>query len=120
MIVPTADRTKATVLTKVKFLEFDDRILPEMSAKVAFLSRPMAARRAPAPPHPAPRPPWLPGMASTFAYLLKDSEVRLVQVALGETMGDLVEIKGGLQEGDRVVLKPAAGLSDGARVKVKE
>ena len=41
MIVPTADRTKATVLTKVKFLENDDRILPEMSAKVAFLSKPL-------------------------------------------------------------------------------
>jgi multidrug efflux pump subunit AcrA (membrane-fusion protein) len=48
MIVPTADRTKATVLTKVKFLEFDDRILPEMSAKVAFLAKPLeAAERRP-------------------------------------------------------------------------
>jgi len=39
MIVPTADRTKATVMVKVKFLNMDSRILPEMSAKVAFLSR---------------------------------------------------------------------------------
>ena len=39
MIVPTADRTKATVMVKVKFLDKDNRILPEMSAKVAFLSR---------------------------------------------------------------------------------
>ncbi len=61
MIVPTADRTKATVLTKVKFLEFDDRILPEMSAKVAFLSRAPGGRRAPAPPDPAPGGPGDPG-----------------------------------------------------------
>lgn len=40
MIVPTADRSKATVMVKVRFLESDTRILPEMSAKVAFLSRP--------------------------------------------------------------------------------
>ncbi|MBP1736119.1 MAG: efflux transporter, family, subunit [Deltaproteobacteria bacterium] len=39
MVVPTADRTKATVMVKVKFLNMDSRILPEMSAKVAFLSR---------------------------------------------------------------------------------
>ena len=39
MIVPTADRSKATVLTKVRFNSLDPRVLPEMSAKVAFLSR---------------------------------------------------------------------------------
>ena len=39
MIVPTADRTKASVLVKVAFKEMDPRFLPEMSAKVAFLSR---------------------------------------------------------------------------------
>jgi RND family efflux transporter MFP subunit len=39
MIVPTADRSKATVMVKVRFIDKDKRILPEMSAKVAFLSR---------------------------------------------------------------------------------
>ena len=39
MIVPTADRTKATVMVKIRFIDSDNRILPEMSAKVAFLSR---------------------------------------------------------------------------------
>jgi RND family efflux transporter MFP subunit len=43
MIVPTADRTKATVLVKVTFDKLDPRVLPEMSAKVAFLSRPLTA-----------------------------------------------------------------------------
>ena len=41
MIVPTADRTKASVMVKVKFLDKDKRVLPEMSAKVAFLERPL-------------------------------------------------------------------------------
>ncbi len=39
MIVPTADRSKATIMVKVAFDSLDPRILPEMSAKVAFLSR---------------------------------------------------------------------------------
>ncbi len=39
MIVPTADRSKASVMIKVKFLDKDSRILPEMSARVAFLER---------------------------------------------------------------------------------
>ncbi|MCL4501849.1 MAG: efflux RND transporter periplasmic adaptor subunit, partial [Deltaproteobacteria bacterium] len=119
MIVPTADRTKATVLTKVKFLEFDNRILPEMSAKVAFLSRALT---------PGERQPRLtvskaalvPREGQNFAYVIKDNEARLVKVGVGETMGDLVEVLSGLKEGDRVVLKPPPGLADGARVKVKE
>jgi HlyD family secretion protein len=40
-VVPTADRAKATVLVKVGFREYDSRVLPEMSAKVSFLSEPM-------------------------------------------------------------------------------
>jgi len=36
-IVPTADRSKATVTVKVGFKSYDQRVLPEMSAKVVFL-----------------------------------------------------------------------------------
>ncbi len=35
-IVPTVDRAKATVMTKIRFLDLDERVIPEMSAKVAF------------------------------------------------------------------------------------
>ena len=49
--VPTVDRTKATVMTKIRFRELDPRILPDMSAKVAFLSRPL--RRGAREPRPA-------------------------------------------------------------------
>src|SRR4029078_3148129 len=42
-MVPTVDRAKATVMTKVRFNELDPRVLPEMSAKVSFLSRAIGA-----------------------------------------------------------------------------
>ena len=42
-LVPTVDRAKASVLTKIRFLDRDPRVLPEMSAKVAFLSEALAA-----------------------------------------------------------------------------
>lgn len=35
-IVPTVDRAKATVMTKIKFLDRDERVLPQMSARVNF------------------------------------------------------------------------------------
>ena len=37
-MVPTVDRSKATVMTKIRFMDIDPRVLPEMSAKVTFLS----------------------------------------------------------------------------------
>ncbi len=119
MIVPTADRTKATVLTKVKFLEMDDRILPEMSAKVAFLSRPLTAGEN--------RPRLAVAKAAlttrkgrTAAFVLKGNQVKEVTVTVGPALGELVEVTAGLQEGDRVVLNPPASLGDGDRVKIKE
>ena len=119
MIVPTADRTKATVLTKVKFLEKDDRILPEMSAKVAFLSQTLdpAARQARLI---IPKGALITREGRTYSFLVTGNRVKLVPVTLGLTMNDLVEVAGGLKEGDRVVLNPPASLKDGARVKVKE
>ncbi|MBI4796375.1 MAG: efflux RND transporter periplasmic adaptor subunit [Deltaproteobacteria bacterium] len=118
MIVPTADRSKATVLTKVKFLEFDDRILPEMSAKVAFLSRPLEAgeRR---PRLAVPKAAVVTRNGRVFAFLLEGNRVKLTALTLGPEMGDVVEIEKGLKEGDKVVLKPPASLEDGSRVKVK-
>jgi RND family efflux transporter MFP subunit len=118
MIVPTADRSKATVLTKVKFLEPDDRILPEMSAKVAFLSRPLESgeRR---PRLAVPKAALVTRDGRSYAFLLEGHKVKLTPLTLGAEMGDLVEVEKGPQEGDKVVLKPAASLQDGARVKVK-
>jgi HlyD family secretion protein len=119
MIVPTADRTKATVLTKVKFLESDDRILPEMSAKVAFLSQPLdpAARQ---PRLIIPKGALITRESRTYSFLVTGQRVKLVPITPGQTMNDLVEVASGLKEGDRVVLNPPASLKDGARVKVKE
>ena len=52
-VIPTADRTKATVLTKVTLLDKDKDLKPEMSAKVTFLE----PQRAEAPVRRTPRRP---------------------------------------------------------------
>ncbi len=41
MILPTVDRTKSSVTVKIKFFEKSDQILPDMSAKISFLERPL-------------------------------------------------------------------------------
>lgn len=115
--VPTVDRAKATVNVKVRFVDKDVRILPEMSAKVAFLSKetPEAER--------APRT-----VVSLAALVERDGrkvvfvvrEGKAVQVALqtGAAYGEALEVKQGLKPGDKVVLKPSEKLRDGAAVSV--
>jgi len=119
MIVPTADRAKATVMTKVKFLELDDRILPEMSAKVAFLSQPLEAAET-KPLLAINKSALITRNGKRTAFLIQENQVRLKEVATGEEMGELVEITGGIKEGDRVVLNPPASLKSGDRVRLKE
>jgi len=119
MIVPTADRSKATVLVKVRFLDIDDRILPEMSAKVAFLSRPIK------PSEEKPRTVInLAAMAvrngKNVVYVVKGNRVAETPIAVGEHLGDMVEVVKGVKAGDRVVVKTPEKLKDGSRIKIVE
>lgn len=52
-IIPTADRSKATVKVRVGFKERDPRILPEMGARVSFLNDAPAPAASSAPAAPA-------------------------------------------------------------------
>ncbi|HKQ24701.1 MAG TPA: efflux RND transporter periplasmic adaptor subunit [Burkholderiales bacterium] len=114
--VPTVDRSKATVMTKIRFLEAEARILPEMSAKVAFLSQSISdAERA---PRAALNAAALTTRAGrNVVFVVRDSKVAEVPVETGAKMGDLIEIRSGPQPGEKVVLRPSAKLHDGAAVK---
>jgi len=119
MIVPTADRSKATVMVKVRFLEKDPRILPEMSAKVAFLKRPVAADEQ------KPRTALNPAAVLTrngkkAVFLIKDGRAVETPVTLGPQIGDMVEVLGGVKAGEKVVLKPLNKVKGGDKVKVAE
>lgn len=117
-IVPTVDRAKATVMTKIRFEALDARILPEMSAKVSFLSRPATAEDqkpviAVNPKAVAQRD----GQAVVFR--LSGKTVQAVPVSLGRKIGDLQELTGStLKSGERVVLSPTDALKAGAAVVV--
>jgi RND family efflux transporter MFP subunit len=118
MIVPTADRSKASVMVKVRFLEPDPRILPEMSAKVAFLSRFVKSgeEQARTAVH---RLALISRGEQKALFLVQDDRVRETVVRTGESFGDMIEILDGAKAGDKVVLKPNR-LKDGAKIKVAE
>jgi multidrug efflux pump subunit AcrA (membrane-fusion protein) len=116
-MVPTVDRAKATVMTKVQFDAIDPRILPDMSAKVSFLAQEVTAdqQKALLAVHPdalAARG------AGTVLFVLRDGKVAEVPVVRGIKLGDLVAITGGVETGEKVVLKPSADLKPGTLVKI--
>jgi RND family efflux transporter MFP subunit len=118
-IVPTADRAKATVMVKVGFVDSDPRILPEMSAKVAFLSRLVK------PDEMKPRTVIHSGALVTrgnkqIAFLITGNQVVEAPVQAGEAFGEFVEVVSGLKEGDRVVIKPLKELKNGTKIKLAE
>jgi len=119
MIVPTADRSKASVMIKVKFLDNDSRILPEMSARVALLERPLTAEEEK--PRTAVNPAAIIINGNKKAvFLIREDHVMESAVSTGGRLGDMVEVVNGLKAGDRVVLNPPDRLKDGDRVKVAE
>ena len=119
MIVPTADRSKATVMVKVRFIDKDGRILPEMSAKVAFLSRSASAEEQK--PRTALHQTALVNRKDRkVVFLIKGGRVVETPVSLGSPMGDMVEVLEGVKAGDRVVLNPSDGLRNGSKIKIEE
>jgi len=118
-IVPTADRAKATVLTKVKFLARDERVLPEMSAKVTFLTRASASNEGHAALLVISPAALLNRDGRKLAFVIKDNQLIEKDVEIGGTVGSNVEIRHGLFEGDRVVLNPQENFKTGMRVKIK-
>jgi RND family efflux transporter MFP subunit len=119
-IVPTADRTKATVLVKIKFKEYDQRVLPEMSAKISFLA---IGYRAGSADHKllltVPEASVASRAGRAVVYQIRDNRAAEVPVSTGQKLGGLIEIKGGIKEGDKIIAKVDDRIEAGAKVAVK-
>ena len=116
-IIPTADRSKATVKVRVAIDSKDPRIVPDMGVRVGFLERGAAMTRAPAAPVvlvPAD------AIRGDSVFVVADGKVTRRPVTLGKTVGADREVLTGLKAGDRVVLSPPPSLTDGAAVRPAE
>jgi RND family efflux transporter MFP subunit len=116
-MVPTIDRAKATVMTKVKFDAIDPRILPEMSAKVSFLSQDVT---------PEQQQPLVAvdGAALTqrdgrsVIFVVRDGKAVAVPVTPGMKIGELTAISGAVKSGEKAVAAPPETLINDTLVKV--
>ena len=116
-LVPTVDRSKATVTAKVRFLDTDARIIPEMSAKVAFLSRAVPAGDRSPRAVVAPRAIVERG-GREFVFVVRDGKAIETGVQTAGKIDELIVVTKGVTAGDKVVLGPPRTLRDGAKVSV--
>lgn len=121
-VIPTADRTKATVQVKVTILDKDLDLKPEMSAKVTFLE-PQSPVVAGAPP-PAPVV-KVPAAAvakrgdKTVVFEVQGGTVRERTITAGPERDGQVEVKQGLAGGESLVARPPDSMRDGDAVRTK-
>ncbi|MBP8098190.1 MAG: efflux RND transporter periplasmic adaptor subunit [Arenimonas sp.] len=118
-IIPTADRSKATVKVRIALNTKDARIVPDMGVRVSFLetSKPGAAK---------PTGVWVPTRAVLAAdgksavFVVQGDKVERIEVTAGEVRDVDQMISSGLKGGETVVLSPPEKLKDGSRVTVKK
>jgi RND family efflux transporter MFP subunit len=118
-IVPTADRTKGTVMVKVAFDHLDPRILPEMSARVAFLTRPLTTEEL-APFLGVHRDVLTERNGARGLFQFVDEKAQWIAAPTVAFQGDYVLPGELLKAGEKVVLKPPPSLKSGDRIKIAE
>jgi RND family efflux transporter MFP subunit len=122
-VIPTADRQKATVKVRISFLKLDDKILPDMGVKVAFLEEAKPAAKKGAPKNPEavayiPKSAVRSDSGATYVYLFKDGKIEHRAISIGAERGTDVEVLAGLTPGDSIVVKGPDGLREGERVEI--
>lgn len=120
-IIPTADRSKATVKVRIALNQRDARIVPDMGVKVRFLDR--AANAPQAAPRKGVRVPAAAIVqrdGSDVAFVFADGKVERRALRLGPAAGEEREVTAGLSAGESVVLDPPQDLTDGAAARLAE
>jgi RND family efflux transporter MFP subunit len=121
-IIPTADRSKATVKVRVAFKRRDERILPEMGARVSFLQDAAAdAARAP-----ARRAVIVPAEAVEVngaegrVFVLQNGKVEERAVKLGALSPQGQIVLSGIDAGAKLAIAASGTLTDGEKVRIAE
>ena len=122
-IIPTADRSKATVKVRIALEVKDPRIVPDMGVRVSFLEEKKAAA---APTQPAVRGVLVPAAAlrldgaEQVVFVLKGHKAQRRAVTLGGASGESRLVLLGVSPGEAVIIDAPAGLRDDMPVSAAE
>jgi RND family efflux transporter MFP subunit len=123
-IIPTADRSKATVKVRIAIEQKDPRILPDMGVRVSFLEAP-AERNSQGAADAGKPPPGVLVPASAIVerggksvvFTIEDAHARLRPVSAGQSYGDLRLVQG-IVVGAILVRSPPPPMNDGAAILI--
>src|SRR5271165_4224939 len=120
-VIPTADRTKATVTVKVTILDKDKYLRPEMSCNVTFLQPQKSAGANAAPQRivTVPKDAVITRDGKQTVFTVEDNKARAMPVVTGADLRGQVIVKQGLAGGETIVNNPPQKLKDGDAIRVK-
>ncbi|MBN1203867.1 MAG: efflux RND transporter periplasmic adaptor subunit [Myxococcaceae bacterium] len=118
---PAIDRSKATAQVKVEFLTPPDGALPDMGAKVSFLSQEVPPEELDGEEEDlrVPASAVVSVAGRPAVWVVKDGRLEHQPVRVGERREEEVVLEEGPPAGTQVVLAPDPRLRDGRRVKVQ-
>ena len=116
-ISPEANRQKATVQIKVKVMNPDDYLRPEMNSSVAFMSeaKPASPETKAAPRIVVPTA----AIKNDFVFVVLNGKAVARPIKTGASASNGVVVEQGLIGGEDVILSPPASLKNGDRIHVK-
>ena len=117
-IIPSADKSKATVKVRIALDRKDPRIIPQMGVRVSFLEKADQGVK-PLPGVLVPKSAVVKRDGKDVVFVVKDGRAARTAVTTGADFSDLKQVTQGLSAGAEVVTTPAAELKDGEKVRVK-
>jgi len=119
-IIPTADRSKATVKVRIALKQKDPRIVPDMGARVGFLDKTPAATPKGSAGVLVPSPAIQTDGGRSVAFVVKGGKVERRSVTLGPETAGHRQVLSGIRDGERVVLAAPPSLKDGQSVTMAD
>lgn len=117
-IIPSADRSKATMKVRVSLREAGDRVVPEMGVRVAFIEPPKDVTSSPAAPMRVPASAVLMREEGAHVFTVQDARAVRRAVKTGRRHGNEVEILQGLQAGMSLIVRPPVDVAEGTRIRI--
>ena len=118
-IIPTADRNKATVKVRIGLLEKDERVLPDMGAKVSFLKEQVAETPEKLEGVMVPSSSVIKEGNLSYVFIIKNGLIAKTNVSVESSSSNFSRVTNGVEVGDSVVTDPNDKLQDGQEVLIK-
>jgi hypothetical protein len=118
-IIPTADRNKATVKVRIGLLEKDERVLPDMGAKVSFLKEQMNKAPKKLEGVMVPSSSVIKEGNLSYVFVIKNGLLTKTKVSVGSSSSNFSRLINGVIAGDNVVTDPSNDLENGQEVLIK-